>query len=370
MGGRWGWGWQRAPRRGASPPNRAERVGTGPEPARPARGGHRLSAAASGGGGGGGGPGGGPRGVPVGRSRGCAARWAAGPHACPRGGSGEREGRRGGRTPPKTISSLPSPRSRVGHTTGGSRGASPTSARVPLPRGPLRSHGVGPSPTPPPPHSPNQVAPTPHIHARPPPPPTPRSVHSVPFVPRSHGAPHPTFGDSSRGGHARPWGPTDTDPRTQLMPHPHASPRPSLAVPPTHLDTRGGTRAAVGTHAQSHAGRTHAHRCAALQVHNRPSHVRTRACPSPTRLLRSHACPTLPLPPLSRCRYRSRFLLTGEEEEEEEAEGGRPGPRPAWSHADTGGLRALLVFRSAPYGPNRAPAGRGGGGGSGAVRRC
>lgn len=251
MGGRWGWGWQRAPRRGASPPNRAERVGTGPEPARPARGGHRLSAAASGGGGGGG-PGGGPRGVPVGRSRGCAARWAAGPHACPRGGSGEGEGRRGGRTPPKTISSLPSPRSRVGHTTGGSRGASPTSARVPLPRGPLRSHGVGPSPTPPPPHSPNRVAPTPHIHARPPPPPTPRSVHSVPFVPRSHGAPHPTFGDSSRGGHARPWGPTDTDPRTQLMPHPAVSPRPALAVlPPPPPPRRVRTR--VATHGYGHA---------------------------------------------------------------------------------------------------------------------
>ena len=322
MGGRWGWGWQRAPRRGASPPNRAERVGTGPEPARPARGGHRLSAAASGGGGGGGGPGGGPRGVPVGRSRGCAARWAAGPHACPRGGSGEGEGRRGGRTPPKTISSLPSPRSRVGHTTGGSRGASPTSARVPLPRGPLRSHGVGPSPTPPPRRVRTRVA--------------------------THGY-----------GHA--------DPRTQTEPRVPAPLSRSAPHPPRH--TRGDTRGR-GSLAQSHAGRTHAHRCAALQVHNRPSHVRTRACPSPTRLLRSHACPTLPLPPLSRCRYRSRFLLTGEEEEEEEAEGGRPGPRPAWSHADTGGLRALLVSRSAPYGPNRAPAGRGGGGGSGAVRRC
>lgn len=162
-------------------------------------------------------------------------------------------------------------------------------------------------------------------------------------------------------GHEWPRAPTGTDTQTHGHRRSHASPRPSLAVPPTHLDARGGTRAAVGTHAQSHAGRTHAHRCAALQVHNRPSHVRTRACPSPTRLLRSHARPTLPLPPLSRCRYRSRFLLTGEEEEEEEAEGGRPGPRPAWSHADTGGLRALLVSRSAPYGPNRTPAGTGGG---------
>ena len=129
----------------------------------------------------------GPGGVPVG------SPW--GGHAAVRHGGlrdptrvrgvGAGRGRDGGVyvPPPKTISSLPSPRSRVGHTTGGSRGASPTSARVPLPRGPLRSHGVGPSPTPPPPHSPNRVAPTPHIHARPPPPPTPRSVHSVPFVP-------------------------------------------------------------------------------------------------------------------------------------------------------------------------------------------
>ena len=149
------------------------------------------------------------------------------------------------------------------------------------------------------------------------------------------------------------------DPRTQTEPRVPAPLSRSAPHPPRH--TRGDTRGR-GSLAQSHAGQTHAHRCAALQVHNRPSHVRTRACPSPTRLLRSHACPTLPLPPLSRCRYRSRFLLTGEEEEEEEAEGGRPGPRPAWSHADTGGLRALLVSRSAPYGPNRAPAGRGGGG--------
>ena len=411
MGGRWGWGWQRAPRRGASPPNRAERVGTGPEPARPARGGHRLSAAASGGGGGGGGPGGGPRGVPVGRSRGCAARWAAGPHACPRGGSGEREGRRGGRTPPKTISSLPSPRSRVGHTTGGSRGASPTSARVPLPRGPLRSHGVGPSPTPPPPHSPNQVAPTPHIHARPPPPPTPRSVHSVPFVPRSHGAPHPTFGDSSRGGHARPWGPTDTDPRTQLMPHPavsprpdlavlpplpphlhaafghewpptdtdtqthghrrsHASPRPSLAVPPTHLDTRGGTRAAVGpSHraTQDRPTRTGAQRCRCTIAPHTSAPARAplpRASSAPTRV------PLSPFPRSPGAGIGPGFSLPVRRRRRRRLKAAAPGRVPRGAMRTRVGSGRCSYPAQHHMGRTGPRLGGGGGGGSGAVRRC
>lgn len=353
------------------------------------------------------GPGGSPWGPRGAVTRLCSAAGRVGCET-PRVSEGRRRGEggtEGCKKPPEPYRWCPL----RGHAWGRHRGVLAVYPPRPLvsspPRRLPRSHAVGPLPPHLRPATPTGSLPSPHIHSRPPPlpHPTPRSVPSVPRVPRSHGAPRPeTTGDFSREGHARPWGTKGTDPQTQVMPrlavspcptltvcrrpptmrsdtsvrgHPriqtdaqthgyrrsHASPRPSLAVSPSHLETRGGDTRGRGdsrseprgpTDAQVGPTRTGAQRRRCTIAPH--ALVPTRApLPRPPRSL---ACPALPVPPLSRCRYRSRFLLTGEEEEEE-AEGGRPGPRPAWGHADTAGLRALLVSRSAPYGPNRAAAG-------------
>ena len=275
-GGGWGWGWHRAPRRGASPPNRAERVGTGPEPARPARGGHRLSAAASGGGGGGGEPGGGPRGVPVGWSRGCAGR---GGGETPRVSEGRWRGAggtEGCKTPPKSrIVGAPPPRPRVGQTSRGVAAPPPHPLVSPPARRPPRSHAVGPPPPTPPPRDPNCVPPVRSASTRVPLlPPPPLSDPSVPRVPRSHVAPRPaTSGDVSRGGHARPWGPTD---RSDATSRSDPAPRSHTAPPPLPHSAFGHERPRAPTDADGHADPRTEPRLPAPLSRSAPRRLQTR----------------------------------------------------------------------------------------------
>ena len=214
-------------------------------------------------------PGGVPGGSPWGGHAAVPVGGAARPHACPRGGGGEREGRRAVRPPPP-----PSAATRGADIEGG-RGASPTSTRFP----PRTEAAPFPRCRSAPPHT---AAPRPQlrpsrplrIHSRSSPPPPPLSDPSVPRVPRSHVAPRPaTSGDVSRGGHARPWGPTD---RSDATSRSDPAPRSHTAPPPLPHSAFGHERPRAPTDADGHADPRTEPRLPAPLSRSAPRRLQTR----------------------------------------------------------------------------------------------
>ena len=221
-----------------------------------------------------------PGGVPVGWSRGCAGR---GGGETPRVSEGRWRGAggtEGCKTPPTPRAAPlvppPSAATRGADIEGGSR-------RLPHIHSFPPPHGGRPVPTlsvrPPPTAAPRpQLRPSrpPRIHSRPSPllPPPPLSDPSVPRVPRSHVAPRPaTSGDVSRGGHARPWGPTD---RSDATSRSDPAPRSHTAPPPLPHSAFGHERPRAPTDADGHADPRTEPRLPAPLSRSAPRRLQTR----------------------------------------------------------------------------------------------